>query len=370
MHFGSSLQTQSASLSVRKTKVLVDSAILALYISFASVVWAEEEAEPAALPTPVPNEVEVISFESANKLIAERKWSEAVAALRSVLGRDPDRLDVRLRLIEAMVFGSQTREAFELLSQTLESLSSSSKEFAALREKGRYLGSLFFHHEASQAFEQARISIEDRKFSESIGHLNKALGTEPSSPLILVRLGQVELSTGDTTSAAAHLKQATGLLPVAGEGWLWRARAEHQTNQKEAADQSYAKAWQNGIRGDRYWAWRSELWADQGETQRAIRSLEDQMEREPLSPLSMLQLARVYSRPTEEPSPVRMRSLLRSKQVLQLAISRSDEVSIGVEDPPYGFAIETKEDLKKQAEEMLAEVDRRIEQLREEEADT
>lgn len=246
----------------------------------------------------------------------QRKWAQAVISLKSLFKSRPSDLGICVRLSEALTFLKRREEALTTLMHCKRVAPKTMDHW--IKMKIDRISSIFYTEGASVQFEKGLKLFLGRKFRSSVGEFYQALTQESDNVEILLKLAQAYLLEGNAAAAVENLRFARRLNPFRAEGALWLGRAYALKGETENAESEFLAARDLGDRSEIGSVWLAEAIGKQGQIQRAVKILEEDIQKEPMH------LASLYTKAHFLVAPSQL-NLWGAKKDLQLLLSRYDE---------------------------------------------
>ena len=164
----------------------------------------------------------LLHFNRGVALADDKRYEEAIAALRTGLSLDATHAEARLTLAKVLVTSHQYEEALTEIDKYTALAGAISQGFDELYVRGlalRHLNSLQESEAALRAglqidpghadalFNLGAVLARQGEFEESEAYLRKAAGLDPSKPEIRYQLSQVLRRIGDTDGAERELEE-------------------------------------------------------------------------------------------------------------------------------------------------------------------
>lgn len=315
-------------------------------------------------PRPLPQQVSTLRYSEAKKLIDSRKWAEAAIVLRALLQEKPDFMPAYVNLARALAYLNRREEALTILEQAAGSAAPSDRK--ALIRKLAVLSRQFLENDTFQIYQEGVSFLARRKYKDASVRLARALDREADNVEILVRMGQALVLSGDHDSAAERLRTARRLNPYEPEIQLWLGRALFFRGEIGEALKELTEARRLLPRSELAPVWLAEALLGAQRRKEALDLLDRDLRKEPLHLPSLISLARIRS---ESLGPMaaseRDNPLWLARKDLQIALSRFEDYTKLTRRGPFeselGFTPHRPNELKTQAQGLLAQVESRIE---------
>lgn len=252
-------------------------------------------------------------------MITQKKWPEAVIALRELIKEEPAYSEAAIALARALVFSGRREEALGVLARVGELKKGKAKE--ALSRRARVISRLFLTNATFQIYQDGLNNLVAGKYRNARDQLSRALEQEPDNVEILVRLGQSYQLMGDFDSATERFKLARKLSPTEPEVVLWLARASFLRGETDSALSEMKAIYPEVKSWEMASLWLADMLAARGQQSAALKVLDDDVQANPLHLASLIELCRLRF----AASPRDKQNLWAIRKNLQLATSRVPE---------------------------------------------
>ena len=316
-------------------------------------------------PEPGAGAVFNVAFIEGQKLLAERKWAEAVIAFRSVLNGNPDFGPATFGLARALVFSGRREEALGILIRASEKEKKSRRQ--AFAQRADVFSRIFLTNATFQIFQEGVNYLTSGKYRLARERFARALDQEPDNVEVLVRMGQALVLDRDHDSAAERLRLARRLNPVEPMIRVWLGRALHQRGENREAVSELRLAVAGLPESEPAVVWLAEAMVSGGQRPGALRLLEDHVKKRPYHLHALVELGRLrflFSGRDKE-------AVWAARKDLQVALSRFDqeapaELSTALVEHGLGLpATLWQTDLKADTLKLMQQIDGKVaEQIR------
>lgn len=159
-------------------------------------------------------------FESATRLMAEKKYDDAIVELRNALKADAKFGEARLKLAEAYAETGDTRRAVQEYIRAADLLPNS----------------------VDAQLKAGSIMLLAGRFEEARSRAEKALAVDPKSLDARILLGNATAGSKDIDGALKELEEAVALSPTESRGYTALGAVQLAKGQAEAAEETFRKA--------------------------------------------------------------------------------------------------------------------------------
>lgn len=161
-------------------------------------------------------------------LLQQKKWTQAVPLLRTLVQEHPNLLEAWIDLSIALTHLGSRTEALTLLNRAGQELPPNKKKFFTRRLN--ILARLFLTQETLQIYQTGLNWMTKKQYDLANEKFAKALKEEPDNTEILIRYGQSLLLSHHPQLAIEKLKTALPFYPFPAEVKLWLGRALFESN--------------------------------------------------------------------------------------------------------------------------------------------
>jgi tetratricopeptide (TPR) repeat protein len=303
----------------------------------------------------------------SQRLLAERKWPEAIIILRSILTRGAAPLSVTLDLARALFYSGRREEAISVLTQSISLEKKDASVTEILERRSRVLARTFLSNEVFQIYQEGLNLIRLEKVHQARERFEKALESEPDNAEILLRLGQSLVLDEDYDSASERLRLAKRLDPKEPEIDLWLGRALYKRGEQKDGLLLLRRGFRNLEKSERAVLWLAEALSSSEQKNAALQLLEKDVRSYPFHLQAMLALVRLRVKLAGDSG----QNLWSARRELQLILSRLQRFSEGVSngepvtiEGPLGldwaFSVDR---IKEDASKLFAQIEARLKNL-------
>jgi tetratricopeptide (TPR) repeat protein len=159
-------------------------------------------------------------FDSATRLMAEKKYNDAIVQLRNALKADPKFGEARLKLAEAYAETGDTRRAVQEYVRAADLLPGS----------------------ADAQIKAGNIMLLGGRFEDAKSRAEKALAADPKSLDARILLGNATAGSKDIDGALKELEEAVALSPTESRGYTALGAIQLAKGDREVAEATFRKA--------------------------------------------------------------------------------------------------------------------------------
>ncbi len=225
-------------------------------------------------------------------LISQKKWPEAVVALRKAAERPGASLESVALLSAALTRTGRRAEALSALRAAAEREPKEVKK-KELLARARVLSQTFLTNGCFQLYQDGLELLQVRKTRLSCEKLKQAQDKEPDNAAIIMRLAQCQVLEAEEDSALEHLRLARSLLDEEPQIPLWMGRAYHQRGEFKSALIELRSAYKAQPRSEQTVMWLAETLVAHGDSAGALHVLEDHVRANPMHVGALTQSVRV-----------------------------------------------------------------------------
>lgn len=265
-------------------------------------------------------------------------------------------LDPALALVRAWTYLGRREEALSLLQRMIAQPRPAST-IRALKSRRRAVARQFLSQEPAKLHQTGIDLLQTGKPREALSVFQQALKNEPHHVDLLVRVAQCRYFLQDFETALEGFRTARSLLADDPEIEAWSGRTLLAIGDLPQARKDLETALRLDPSYDLAVVDLSETLLAQGNAMEALRVLEGHLERFPMDLGVLVRLAKLRSGNTPRVGAA-VRDLHVARKLLQLALSRSKDWKI-VPEEEYRFRPWDVENLRKEIEDQLAELDAR-----------
>ncbi len=147
---------------------------------------------------------------SGKLLLSQRRWAEAVVALKEEVAEYPEDLSRAEGLARALVFSGRRAEAIETLTRAAKQAKDPQVR-ASLEQKRKVIARVFAQNQTQEWFQKGVAEFDRGALREASDFWKKALAKEPDQLDALVRQGQAQALLGLWDSCAETLRESLRL---------------------------------------------------------------------------------------------------------------------------------------------------------------
>lgn len=300
-------------------------------------------------------------FIEARQFQGKKMWAQAVLPLKQALKKEPDFSLAALDLSKALLYSGHRDEAISTLAHQITREKGARKAY--LVQRLRVLSRSFLDHRIFQLYQDGLDFLEERKYRAAREKFLKGIEQDPNHVEILLRLGQVYLLDEDHDHAVEKLKSAARLNPYEPEIRLWLGRALFRKGDLNDGLEEIKSAANELPQSEIAPIWLAESQALIGQKRLGIKTLEEDLIRQPFHLQGLISLAKMRIIGGHPDS----RSLWSARKELQLALSRMEKY-FSAEGPRFESELgvefaRSPEDTREEIEKLLKQVESKLKSL-------
>lgn len=177
-------------------------AVLFLTYAYSSVLRAESFSE--SLPEPLPQDVASFSETDLPTLFRQARWTDAATLLRTMIRKNPERLERSLDLVRVLLFMGQRSEAIDLLTEAMSRMSPNERKKAWPLESAVW--NQFIKGDALQKYERGLEPLYQGRWEIAAPFFEEAMNLEPLNVRPAIRYAQAKIEQGEAEAGVRALE--------------------------------------------------------------------------------------------------------------------------------------------------------------------